>query len=101
MNVLLLSAYDAPSHRYWREGLAGYFVDYCFTQLTLPPRYFSWRIRGNSLSWGWTREDVLTRDYDMLVATSLVASLSTLGDFACRLGSLLAAWALLRPREHL
>ena len=46
--VLLLSPYDAMSHRYWREGLKNTFTEYEWVELTLPPRYFNWRIR----SWG-------------------------------------------------
>ncbi|MFC6979090.1 tRNA-queuosine alpha-mannosyltransferase domain-containing protein [Microbulbifer taiwanensis] len=49
---MLLSAYDADSHKRWRRGLVAAIPEWQWTQLTLPPRYFSWRIRGNSLSWG-------------------------------------------------
>jgi glycosyltransferase involved in cell wall biosynthesis len=87
MNVLLLSAYDAPSHRYWREQLVRYFADYSFTQLTLPARHFSWRVRGNSMSWAWGQRDVLQRRYDLLVATSLV-DLSSLRGFVPALAQL-------------
>jgi glycosyltransferase involved in cell wall biosynthesis len=79
VRVLLLSAYDAPSHRYWREGLAEAFSEYQFTCLTLPPRYFQWRVRGNPLSW-W-RAPALQEPYDLLIATSMV-------DLACLRGLL-------------
>lgn len=76
MNILILSAYDAESHKSWRLGLVAAFPEYSFTVLTLPPRYFSWRIRGNSLSFA----DSLRQDpcrYDLILATSMV-DLSTL-----------------------
>ena len=68
----MLSAYDAASHQRWRETLCAAFADFHWTVLTLPPRYFSWRIRGNSLSWAYRQRDVLTRDYDIVIATSMV-----------------------------
>lgn len=76
MHILLLSAYDAPSHRYWREGLERYCqsvqAGLRFTQLALPPRHFSWRVRGNSLSWAFSERAVLEKGYDLVLATSLV-----------------------------
>ncbi|HEY6529808.1 MAG TPA: DUF3524 domain-containing protein [Cellvibrionaceae bacterium] len=70
MRVLLLSAYDAPSHRYWRQGLIDNLHEYSFTCLTLPPRHFNWRIRGNPLS--WLNRPELQAQYDLLIATSMV-----------------------------
>ncbi len=87
MRILLLSAYDAPSHRYWRQGLERYCVEDRFTQLALPPRFFSWRIRGNSLSWGLGARETLLQDYDLLVATSQV-DLCSLRGFLPELGLL-------------
>lgn len=86
MRVLLLSAYDAPSHRYWRLGLERYCEDDQFTQLSLPARYFSWRIRGNSLSWAFDSRQILERDYDLIIATSQV-DLSSLRGMVPRLAS--------------
>lgn len=77
MHILLLSAYDAASHRRWREGLVAQFPEHDWRVLTLPARHFSWRIRGNSLTWAMSDRDVLEQDYDLLVATSMV-DLSTL-----------------------
>ncbi len=71
-SVLLLSAYDASSHRLWRERLVELFPDFQWTQLTLPARNFNWRIRGNSLEWGFKQADILQRDYQLLIATSMV-----------------------------
>jgi hypothetical protein len=48
MRVLLLSPYDAHSHRRWRKGLVAAFPDWQWTVLTLPPRFFLWRVRGNT-----------------------------------------------------
>ncbi len=85
MKVLLLSAYDAASHRRWRGGLQVQFPDYQWTQLQLPARYFNWRIRGNSLSWAFDERDVLSRHYDLVIATSMV-DLSALRGFVPSLG---------------
>ena len=71
MKILLLSAYDAMSHRYWRKGLVAAFPEHQWTILSLPPRYFSWRMRGNSLSWAFGEREVLEQDYDLLVCTSM------------------------------
>lgn len=77
VRILLLSAYDAASHRYWREGLVRHLPEHEWTVLTLPPRHFSWRMRGNSLSWAWGERERLSRPYDLLIATSM-ADLSAL-----------------------
>jgi glycosyltransferase involved in cell wall biosynthesis len=77
MRVLLLSAYDAHSHRRWREGLVAAFPEWDWTVLTQPPRNFAWRIRGNSLSWAFGERAQLQQSYDLLVATSMT-DLSTL-----------------------
>ncbi|WP_428820887.1 tRNA-queuosine alpha-mannosyltransferase domain-containing protein [Microbulbifer sp. MCCC 1A16149] len=72
MKVLLLSAYDADSHKRWRRGLVAAIPDWQWTVLSLPPRYFSWRVRGNSLSWGRGEAlSVLRQPWDLIVATSM------------------------------
>ncbi|MCB1670096.1 MAG: DUF3524 domain-containing protein [Gammaproteobacteria bacterium] len=71
-NILLLSAYDALSHRLWRQTLASLFPEFHWTQLALPARHFSWRVRGNSLSWGAGQFPELNARHDLLIATSLV-----------------------------
>ena len=71
MRILLLSAYDAHSHRRWRQGLVAAFPQWQWTVLTLPPRYFSWRVRGNSLSWAFSERKTLQQPYDAVVATSM------------------------------
>ena len=72
MRILLLSAYDAASHRQWRQGLVAQLPGYAWTVLTLPDRFFSWRIRGNALSWAAEQQEVLQQPFDLIVATSMV-----------------------------
>lgn len=71
--VLLLSAYDGVSHRYWRESLGQYLVDLDtdlqVTSVSLPARYFSWRQRGNSLA--FARHPDLQQSFDLVIATSV------------------------------
>lgn len=72
VRVLLLSAYAAQSHQYWARGLTAMFPEWNWTELSLPPRHFSWRIRGNPLIWSQEAREQLERDHDLLVATSMV-----------------------------
>ena len=72
MRILLLSAYDAQSHQYWRNGLVHNLPEFNWTVLTLPPRYFAWRVRGNALSWLIEQQDILSKQYDLIIATSMV-----------------------------
>ncbi|GAB2881527.1 DUF3524 domain-containing protein [Microbulbifer echini] len=72
MKVLLLSAYDADSHKRWRKGLVAAFPEWQWTVLTLPPRYFSWRIRSNSLTWArGENAQTLRQTWDLIIATSM------------------------------
>ncbi len=87
MRILLLSAYDAASHRRWRDGLVQAFPEQQWTVLSLPARYFSWRLRGNSLSWAFAERETLTRGYDLLISTSM-CDLSALRGFVPELGRL-------------
>jgi glycosyltransferase involved in cell wall biosynthesis len=84
MKILLLSPYDAPSHVYWRRGLCRHLGDWEWTCLTLPARFFSWRVRGNSLTWSQEQRAVLEAPYDLLVATSMT-DLATLRGLVPRL----------------
>nr|WP_256557953.1 DUF3524 domain-containing protein [Marinobacterium sedimentorum] len=68
---MLLSAYDAASHQHWYRQLMGGMPHWDWTLLTLAPRYFSWRIRGNSLSWAFNERETLQRPYDLVLATSM------------------------------
>ncbi|SIS44367.1 tRNA-queuosine alpha-mannosyltransferase domain-containing protein [Neptunomonas antarctica] len=81
MHILLLSAYDADSHQYWHKGLVTHFPEHQWTVLTLPARYFSWRLRGNSLSWAFGESAALLQQpYDLIIATSMT-DLSSLRGF--------------------
>ena len=68
--ILLLSAYDAGSHRRWREQLVASQSAFEWQVLALPPRFFRWRIRGNALT--WLHEPLLQQRWDLLVVTSMV-----------------------------
>ncbi len=72
MRVLLLSAYDAASHRYWRELLCQQLNDWEWQVLTLPGRHFSWRLRSNALTWAGEQRDILEQRWDLVLATSMV-----------------------------
>ena len=55
------------------------FPEFEWTELSLPARYFSWRVRGNPLSWAITHQSLLQKPYDLILATSMV-------DLACLRG---------------
>ncbi len=85
MNILLLSAYDAVSHQYWRQQLVAGFPDWRFQVLTLPPRHFSWRARGNAMAFSDQMGD--NPDIDLVLATS-VTDLATLKGLAPQLSQI-------------
>lgn len=87
MRILLLSAYDAASHRQWRTALVANLPEHDWTVLTLPDRFFSWRIRGNALSWVTEQQALLQQDFDLIVATSMV-DLATLKGIQSHLASI-------------
>lgn len=88
MKILLLSAYDADSHAYWRQGLLDNLTHYDWTVLTLPARYFSWRVRGNALSWAFGETaKTLRQPYDLIIATSMT-DLATLKGFVPELANI-------------
>lgn len=88
MNILLLSAYDADSHKRWRIGLVEQLSEHDFTVLHLPARYFSWRIRGNALTWALDhKETLLAKAWDCIIATSMV-DLATLKGLVPELASI-------------
>ncbi|WP_447556463.1 tRNA-queuosine alpha-mannosyltransferase domain-containing protein [Vreelandella sp. EE22] len=81
MRVLLLSAYEAVSHRYWADQLMVRLDDMSWTRLSLAPRHFAWRIRGNPLSWWLKEQAALSEPYDVVLATSTVDLATLLGLF--------------------
>lgn len=85
--ALLLSAYDAYSHRQWHTTVTAMFPDIEWTRLTLPPRHFRWRLRGNSLSWAFKHHAQLTDNHDFLLCTSMT-DLSALRGFVPELARL-------------
>ena len=87
MRILLLSAYDAQSHKYWREGMVAQFPEYDWTQLALPGHHFSWRIRSNSLQWALSERATLDQPYDLIIATSMV-DLASLKGFVPNLANI-------------
>lgn len=86
MRALLLSAYAAQSHRYWQAGLQRMFPNWSWTALQLPPRHFSWRVRGNPLFWSIAERETLEAPWDRVIATSMV-DLATLRGLVPRLAS--------------
>ena len=68
--ILVLSGYDAGSHRRWREQLVASQPGFEWHTLALAPRFFRWRIRGNPLS--WLEEPLLQQSWDLLLVTSMV-----------------------------
>ena len=72
LKVLLLSAYAAASHVHWQSHLADMFPSWDWQVLALPPRHFSWRVRGNPLYWALEETETLAQAYDLLIATSMV-----------------------------
>lgn len=65
----LLSAYRAESHARWADWLVSTFTEFDWHRLELPGRHFSWRIRGNPLSW---LDALPEQTPDLIVATSMV-----------------------------
>jgi glycosyltransferase involved in cell wall biosynthesis len=84
LKILLLSGYHATSHQYWCEGLMNAFPEHEWHCLTLPARYFNWRVRGAPLSWLHEQSAVLEQPVDLLIATSMV-DLATLKGLSANL----------------
>ncbi|MCP3675733.1 MAG: DUF3524 domain-containing protein [Gammaproteobacteria bacterium] len=85
--ILLLSGYDASSHRYWRNTLVEQLPEFEWTQIAMPNRHFYWRVRGNSLGFAFEHQDILNKDFDLLIVTSMV-DLSSLRGFCPSLSRL-------------
>lgn len=80
MRALLLSAYAAVSHQFWAEQVMAH-TNADWTFLTLPPRHFSWRVRGNPLTWALKEHARLNQPYDLVLATSMVDLATLIGLF--------------------
>lgn len=70
-SILLLSAYDASSHRYWRELLVDQLPEFEWTTVALPDRHFYWRVRSNALTLALQHRETLAKHYDLVLATSM------------------------------
>lgn len=83
--VLLLSAYDAISHRLWAARCQEMLSEVEWTTLSARPRHFAWALRGRPLQWFLDpqQQSTLQGNYDALIATSTV-DLAAL--FACAPG---------------
>lgn len=69
--ILLLSAYDAASHRYWHQQLINGLPAHDWQLLSLKDRHFAWRMGGNALSFKHHHHLQLSQSYDRLIATSM------------------------------
>lgn len=69
--VLLLSAYDAESHRYWHQNLKKHLTDFDWHIAGLKDRFFSWRMAANAMNFRAHYDDVLSQQYDLLIVTSM------------------------------
>lgn len=73
MRILLINAYEANSHKMWANSLMKELGEHEWTYIALPPRYFSWRIRGNAMSFAFDPQfkPALEKQYDLVIATSM------------------------------
>lgn len=69
--ILLLSAYDSASHRYWREGLCSALPEYEWVVKCQPARHFSWRVRTSGWHWALGDDPDFEQAFDLIIATSL------------------------------
>ena len=67
--------------------MASLLPQFQWIYLSLPPRNFTWKIRGNSLLWAQSKRELLEKHYDLLLATSMV-DLASLRGFIPSLGSI-------------
>lgn len=70
--ALLLSGYHALSQAQWAHSLPSMCPHLSWQTLALPPRYFSWRMRGAPLSFSALNDPALHAHTHLLVATSSV-----------------------------
>ncbi|WP_411746612.1 DUF3524 domain-containing protein [Reinekea sp.] len=69
---LLISGYHSISQASWSDFIVNQVADISWSIIALPPRYFSWRMRGNPLSIGQLAPKHLDQNYDVLLATSSI-----------------------------
>ena len=73
MRILLISAYEASSHKAWANTLMNGLGQHEWRYLSLPARHFAWRIRGNAMSFAFDPQfkSILDQPYDLVIATSM------------------------------
>lgn len=73
MRILLISAYEASSHKAWANTLMNGLSQHDWSYLSLPARHFAWRIRGNAMSFAFDPKfkPILEKPYDLVIATSM------------------------------
>ena len=73
MRILLISAYEASSHKAWAHTLMNGLSEHRWEYLSLPARHFAWRIRGNAMSFAFDPKfkSILEKPYDLVMATSM------------------------------
>jgi len=73
VRILLISAYEASSHKAWANTLMNGLGQHEWSYLSLPPRHFAWRIRGNAMSFAFDPKfkAILEKPYDLVIATSM------------------------------
>lgn len=86
MRILVLSPYQAHSHRVWIDQLVRGFADIEWQVMTLPARHFHWRIRSNPLHWYLTDAPIRRRSPDLILATSMTDLAALRGVFHRELG---------------
>jgi glycosyltransferase involved in cell wall biosynthesis len=73
VRILLISAYEASSHKAWANTLMNCLSEHRWSYLSLPARHFAWRIRGNAMSFAFDPrfKSTLEQPYDLVIATSM------------------------------
>ncbi|REG83322.1 tRNA-queuosine alpha-mannosyltransferase domain-containing protein [Marinomonas pollencensis] len=73
MRILLISAYEASSHKAWANSLMSQLAEHDWSYMALPARHFAWRIRGNAMSFAFDPKfkTLLEKPYDLIIATSM------------------------------
>jgi glycosyltransferase involved in cell wall biosynthesis len=73
VRILLISAYEASSHKAWANTLMNGLDQHEWHYLSLPARHFAWRIRGNAMSFAFDPQfkPQIEQEYDLVIATSM------------------------------
>ncbi len=66
--ILFIEPYDGGSHRAFREGLSRHSQHH-FEALTLPPRFWKWRMRGAAVWFADLINEMPDRSWDLLFVT--------------------------------